>query len=60
LDSSTFGGAGKSGVGSGGMVTKVEAAKLVTSAGIGMLLTKLSDLPDALAEKQVGTYFLPN
>jgi glutamate 5-kinase len=42
------------------MVTKVEAAKLVTSAGIGMLLTKLSDLPDALAEKQVGTYFLPN
>ncbi len=60
LDSSTFGGAGKSGVGSGGMVTKVEAAKLVTSAGIGMLLTKLSDLPDALAGKQVGTYFLPN
>ena len=44
----------------GGMVTKVEAAKLVTSAGIGMLLTKLSDLPDALAGKQVGTYFLPN
>jgi len=25
-----------------------------------MLLTKLSDLPDALAGKTVGTYFLPN
>lgn len=60
LDSSTFGGAGKAGVGSGGMVTKIEAAKLVTSEGIGMLLTKLSDLPNALAGKKVGTYFLPN
>jgi hypothetical protein len=25
-----------------------------------MLLTKMSDLSDALAGKQVGTYFLPN
>jgi len=32
----------------------------VTKAGIGMLLTKLSDLPAALAGNEVGTYFSPN
>jgi glutamate 5-kinase len=42
------------------MVTKIEAAKVVTEVGIGMLLTKLSDLPAALAGENVGTYFLPN
>jgi glutamate 5-kinase len=56
----SIGGVGKSGVGSGGMVTKVEAAKVVTNEGIGMLLTTLSNLDDALAGKEVGTYFLPN
>lgn len=60
LDTATLGGAGTAGVGSGGMVTKVEAAKVVTSAGIGMVLTKLSDLDEALSGAQVGTYFLPN
>jgi glutamate 5-kinase len=60
IDSSSLGGAGNSGVGSGGMITKIEAAKVVTSAGIGMLLSKISDLEDALSGKQVGTYFLPN
>jgi glutamate 5-kinase len=60
IDTATLGGAGSAGVGSGGMVTKVEAAKVVTSAGIGMVLTKLSDLDEALSGVQVGTYFLPN
>jgi glutamate 5-kinase len=60
LDPQSIGGVGKSGVGSGGMVTKVEAAKVVTQAGIGMLLTTLKNLDDALAGKEVGTYFLPN
>ena len=60
IESIALGGAGSAGVGSGGMVTKIEAAKLVTKAGIGMLLTKLSDLPKALDGEEVGTYFLPN
>jgi glutamate 5-kinase len=56
----TIGGAGGAGVGSGGMVTKIQAAKVVTAAGIGMLLTKLPDLPAALNGSQVGTFFTPN
>ena len=60
IDIKSLGGAGASGVGSGGMITKIEAAKVVTKAGIGMLLTKLSDLPAALAGNEVGTYFPPN
>jgi glutamate 5-kinase len=60
INSATIGGAGSAGVGSGGMVTKIEAAKVVTEAGIGMLLTKLTDLPAALTGVSVGTYFLPN
>ena len=60
IDTASLGGAGSAGVGSGGMITKIEAAKVVTSAGIGMLLTKISDLSAALEGKQVGTYFSPN
>lgn len=60
LDMATIGGAGGAGVGSGGMVTKIQAAKVVTAAGIGMLLTKLPDLPAALNGSQVGTFFTPN
>jgi len=57
LDKVNIGGVGSSGVGSGGMVTKVEAARIVTSAGIEMLLTNLENLTDALAGKDVGTKF---
>ena len=60
LDMATIGGAGGAGVGSGGMVTKIQAAKVVTAAGIGMLLTKLPDLPAALNGSQVGTFFTHN
>jgi glutamate 5-kinase len=57
LASAEIGGVGSSGVGSGGMVTKVEAARIVTSAGIEMLLTDLDHLEDALTGKDVGTRF---
>jgi glutamate 5-kinase len=57
LASAEIGGVGSSGVGSGGMVTKVEAARIVTSAGIEMLLTDLNHLEDALTGKDVGTRF---
>ena len=57
LENVDIGGAGESGVGSGGMVTKIEAARIVTSAGIEMLLTNLDNLNDALEGKDVGTRF---
>lgn len=57
LVTAEIGGVGNSGVGSGGMVTKVEAARIATSAGIEMLLTDLDHLDDALAGKDVGTRF---
>ena len=57
LESADIGGVGSSGVGSGGMITKVEAARIVTSAGIEMLLTNLDNLEDAISGKDVGTRF---
>jgi len=53
-----IGGVGSSGVGSGGMVTKVEAARIATGAGVNMLLTTLAELPQALDGLDVGTIFL--
>ena len=52
-----IGGAGSAGVGSGGMVTKIEAARIATSAGTPMLLTSLAESAEALAGKDVGTIF---
>lgn len=52
-----IGGVGSSGVGSGGMVTKVEAARIATGAGVNALLTNLEELPEALAGADVGTIF---
>jgi glutamate 5-kinase len=57
LEGVNIGGAGSAGVGSGGMVTKIEAARIVTSAGIEALLTNLENLPKALAGADVGTKF---
>ncbi|MDQ1463107.1 MAG: glutamate 5-kinase [Actinomycetota bacterium] len=54
-----LGGSGKAGVGSGGMVTKVEAARLATSAGIPVVLASASAVVDALAGRRVGTLFHP-
>ena len=57
IESISLGGAGSSGVGSGGMVTKVEAARIATSAGIPMLLTSLQESGHALAGEDLGTFF---
>ena len=55
-----IGGVGSSGVGSGGMVTKIQAAEIATSSGASMLLTDLAHLSDALSGKDVGTLFTSN
>ncbi|WP_461296526.1 glutamate 5-kinase [Streptomyces harbinensis] len=52
-----IGKAGKSGVGTGGMVTKVEAASIATEAGIPVVLTSAGHAGEALAGAATGTYF---
>ncbi|AZM53215.1 glutamate 5-kinase [Streptomyces sp. WAC 01529] len=52
-----IGSAGKAGVGTGGMVTKVEAARIAAAAGIPVVLTSASQAADALAGRATGTYF---
>lgn len=46
-------------VGTGGMVTKLQAASMATGAGIGVLLTSAQNLGKALSGAQVGTWFEP-
>jgi len=53
----TIGSAGKAGVGTGGMVTKVDAARIATGAGIPVVLTAASHAADALAGRVTGTLF---
>ena len=50
---------GSAGVGTGGMVTKVEAARIATAAGIPVVLTAVDHLDAALAGESVGTWFRP-
>ncbi|HAS08505.1 MAG TPA: glutamate 5-kinase [Actinobacteria bacterium] len=57
LDSVELGGVGSRGVGSGGMVTKVEAARLATSAGIPVVLASAVKVKEVLAGSTDGTYF---
>lgn len=57
IESIEVGGVGSSGVGSGGMVTKIEAARISTSAGTPMLLTSLANSSSALTGAEVGTFF---
>ncbi|WP_432746921.1 glutamate 5-kinase [Streptomyces sp. JH002] len=52
-----IGKAGKSGVGTGGMVTKVEAASIATEAGIPVVLTSAGHAGEALAGASTGTFF---
>ena len=56
LDERTFGGS-NSKVGSGGMLTKIEAARIATGAGIPTLLTTLNNVEVALTDVSVGTFF---
>lgn len=44
-------------VGSGGMITKIDAARIAASAGIPTLLTNLDHGKQALSGGDVGTYF---
>jgi glutamate 5-kinase len=46
-------------VGTGGMVTKIEAARIATSAGIPVVLTTAEQARAALAGERVGTLFHP-
>ncbi|MFZ5868950.1 MAG: glutamate 5-kinase, partial [Actinomycetota bacterium] len=55
----TVGRAGAAGVGTGGMVTKLEAARIATGSGIATLLTSADRAADALAGADVGTWFTP-
>jgi glutamate 5-kinase len=59
LSDVAIGSAGKAGVGTGGMVTKVEAARIATGFGIPVVLTAAQLAGPALAGEEVGTYFTP-
>jgi glutamate 5-kinase len=54
-----IGGTGGAGVGTGGMQTKVEAARIATGAGIPVVLTSADRAGAALAGERVGTLFHP-
>ena len=53
----SIGGAGRAGVGTGGMATKVEAARIATEAGIPVVLTSAAHAARALRGEAVGTLF---
>ncbi|MBZ5733054.1 glutamate 5-kinase [Nocardioides sp. TRM66260-LWL] len=52
-----IGSVGAAGVGTGGMVTKVDAARIATGAGIPVVLTDATRAAAALAGEPVGTLF---
>jgi glutamate 5-kinase len=54
-----MGRAGKAGVGTGGMTTKVEAARIAAVAGIPAVLANAEVAAEALAGEPVGTHFHP-
>ncbi|GAA3966956.1 glutamate 5-kinase [Thermobifida alba] len=54
-----LGSAGRRGVGTGGMVTKVESARIATEAGVATVLTSAANARAALDGEQVGTFFVP-
>jgi glutamate 5-kinase len=57
LDGVVVGKAGSAGVGTGGMHTKLEAARIATAAGIPVVLTGAGQVEPALAGEPVGTLF---
>ncbi|MFI8895340.1 glutamate 5-kinase [Streptomyces paradoxus] len=54
-----IGSTGKAGVGTGGMVTKVEAARIAAAAGVPVVLTSAVHAADALTGQDTGTLFHP-
>ncbi|NJC22155.1 glutamate 5-kinase [Arthrobacter pigmenti] len=57
LEGVSIGRTGKAGVGTGGMVTKVEAATIAAASGIPALVTSAANAGPALAGEDVGTWF---
>ena len=57
LEGLRIGSVGTAGVGSGGMVTKVEAAAIAASAGVPTLVTAAQLVRAGLAGEDVGTWF---
>jgi glutamate 5-kinase len=53
----SIGKVGDSGLGTGGMTTKLEAARIATGAGIPVVLTSAEQVGPALAGEPVGTLF---
>jgi glutamate 5-kinase len=59
LESVKAGKTGASGLGRGGMSTKVDSALIATSAGIPTVVTSAAHAAAAIAGEQTGTYFAP-
>ncbi|WP_425279206.1 glutamate 5-kinase [Arthrobacter nanjingensis] len=57
LDGVVVGSAGKAGVGTGGMATKVQAASIAAGSGIPALVTSTANASQALRGEDVGTWF---
>ncbi len=54
-----IGSVGRTGVGTGGAETKVSAARIAAEAGTAVLITAAARVADALAGREVGTWFEP-
>lgn len=50
---------GSARIGTGGMVSKIDAARVATGAGIPVVMAAAGSVRDALAGRPVGTHFLP-
>jgi glutamate 5-kinase len=59
LEGVRLGRPGRAGIGTGGMVTKVEAARIATAAGIPVVVTSAEQAAAALVGDPVGTLFHP-
>ena len=57
LEGIVIGSAGKAGIGTGGMATKVQAALIAAETGIPALVTSTGQAAAALAGEDVGTWF---
>ncbi len=55
----TAGRSGRSGIGSGGMASKLAAARTATAAGVHVVLSGVEQARAAMAGEPVGTYFTP-
>ncbi|WP_017610088.1 glutamate 5-kinase [Nocardiopsis xinjiangensis] len=54
-----IGSTGKRGVGTGGMVTKVDSARIASQAGVHTVLTSAGNAGAVLSGERVGTFFAP-